>query len=194
MQVLKFVFIGIFAAVSVGSIASAPLSVSAQDSFFGQNWEKLDFGLSNAYSQGKVKPKSNDKIGVRVGKILNIFLGLIALASMVVFIYGGTLWMTARGNDEQVNEGMDYIRYAVVGLVVAFLAFVVLGFVTKQLEENVIGSGDPNIVSETRIGCCNNYITGQCAFYTEEQCSMGLLGTNSVFLPSPCLCNGFPAP
>ena len=47
---------------------------------------------------------------------LNGLLGLMGLLFMVLVIYGGWLWMTARGAEEQVTKAKKLIINAVIGL------------------------------------------------------------------------------
>jgi len=54
--------------------------------------------------------------------------------ALVMFIYGGIIWMTSSGNAEQVTKGKNIIIWATIGLVVIFSAYALVNFVlTKAL-------------------------------------------------------------
>ena len=48
-----------------------------------------------------------------------IFLGLV----IIMFIYAGVLFLTARGEPERITKARKAIIWATVGIVVAFVAF-----------------------------------------------------------------------
>lgn len=50
-------------------------------------------------------------------------LSLIGGVSLLLILYGGYLILTSRGNPKQVNNGKDYIGYAVAGLLLAIFGY-----------------------------------------------------------------------
>ena len=54
---------------------------------------------------------------------LNFFLGFLGLVAVIMIIYGGVLYVTAAGNQENIDKGKKIIMYAVVGIVIILLAF-----------------------------------------------------------------------
>jgi len=62
-----------------------------------------------------------------------IFYGLLSLVS-VLTVYGGFAIVTAGGDSEKVGKGRDYIVYATLGLVVAFLSKVI-----PSIAEGIVG-------------------------------------------------------
>ena len=67
--------------------------------------------------------------GIIVGYVL-AFVGVIFFGLM---LYGGFLWMTARGNEEDVKKAVEIIKSAILGMIVIFLSYVVTNFVLTQL-------------------------------------------------------------
>ena len=63
-----------------------------------------------------------------------IFYSLLALVS-VLTIWGGFLIVTAGGDSEKVGKGRDYVIYATVGLIVAFLSKVI-----PSIAEGIVGA------------------------------------------------------
>ncbi|MFA6255210.1 MAG: hypothetical protein WC675_04265 [Patescibacteria group bacterium] len=49
---------------------------------------------------------------------INSFLAIIAALFMVLIIYGGYLWMNARGREEQVERAKKLILGAVIGMAI----------------------------------------------------------------------------
>lgn len=69
-----------------------------------------------------------------IGKILGIVIGIIGAVALVMFIFGGFLWMTSAGDPGAVKKGKDAMVYAVLGLVVVFSARAILTFVFASLK------------------------------------------------------------
>ena len=68
---------------------------------------------------------------VFVGKIINTLFGVVGSLALVMFIYGGFLWMTSAGSSEQVKKGKSIFIWAVMGLVVIFSAYSIVRFVIQ---------------------------------------------------------------
>ncbi len=69
-----------------------------------------------------------------VGSIINAALSMVGLIFLVLMIYGGFLWMTARGDESAIEKAQKIISAAVVGLVVIMAAYAITFFVTSRLE------------------------------------------------------------
>lgn len=61
--------------------------------------------------------------------VINVILGLLGVAAVVVIILGGFTFMTSQGDAGKVMKGRNTILWGVVGLVVALLAFAIVNFV-----------------------------------------------------------------
>lgn len=75
-----------------------------------------------------------DSIPKLIGRIINGIMGIIGAICLVMFIIGGTTWLTAMGNDKTVAKGKAILVWAVVGMVVIFSAYVVVNFVIQTLQ------------------------------------------------------------
>lgn len=51
------------------------------------------------------------------------------LATLVFFLIGGLKWMMSQGDKKQVEEAQKTITYAVVGLIVVFLAMLIINLI-----------------------------------------------------------------
>lgn len=63
------------------------------------------------------------------GTLVNTFLSLIGIVFIILIIYAGFKWMTAGGNEEQVNKAKTTIINSVIGIVVVMGAFVLYKFI-----------------------------------------------------------------
>lgn len=73
-------------------------------------------------------------------KAMNIMFGLVGSLVLLFFIYGGFLFLTAAGSNERVTKGKRVIIGSVVGLLIVFFAYTIIGYVFVILDVNTAGS------------------------------------------------------
>ncbi len=71
-----------------------------------------------------------------IGIIIRGLLGIVGSLSLVMFIYGGFLWMTSGGNEDSVKKGKQTILWAVMGITLIFTSYAILSFVLNILSGN----------------------------------------------------------
>lgn len=69
---------------------------------------------------------------VRVISFLSLSIGSFAFLAIVI---GGIFMVTAGGRENQIQRGKDIIKYAVIGLIVAFSAYFITTFVQSVFFE-----------------------------------------------------------
>lgn len=70
---------------------------------------------------------------VIVGNIIYGALSLTGVIFVILMIYGGFIWMQARGNQEDVQKAKKIIESAIIGIVLIGLAFAITSFVIRQI-------------------------------------------------------------
>lgn len=70
-----------------------------------------------------------NSIGPIVGAAVAFILVIAALISLFFLIWGGISWITSGGDKAKVESARGRIIAAIVGLVIAFLAFFILSLV-----------------------------------------------------------------
>ncbi len=73
----------------------------------------------------------NADLKTTVLNIIRLALGLMALVAVVLIIYGGFTWLTAAGNEENVEKAKRIISAAVIGLIIVLLAWAIVLFVAN---------------------------------------------------------------
>lgn len=72
---------------------------------------------------------------VIIGNIIYAALSLTGVIFVILVIYGGFIWMQARGNTEDVKKAKDIITSAIIGIVLIGLAFAITSFVISRITE-----------------------------------------------------------
>lgn len=68
-----------------------------------------------------------------VKNVINLMLGLIGLLSVIMIIYAGLKYVISEGDSTKIKQAKQILTYAIVGLVVALLAFAIVNFVINGL-------------------------------------------------------------
>jgi tetrahydromethanopterin S-methyltransferase subunit B len=72
------------------------------------------------------------------GAIITSVLSLMGVLFLILAIYGGYAWMTARGNEEAVEKAKDTLTNAIIGLVIVLAAYAISYFVLSQISSKVL--------------------------------------------------------
>ena len=76
---------------------------------------------------------SQNDINTIVALIIRSLLSLLGVIFLGLLVYGGYLWMTDRGNEEQVKRARNLISAAIIGLIIVVSAYAISIFVLETL-------------------------------------------------------------
>ena len=85
---------------------------------------------------GISNPISYDTIIELISAVLRVAIGLIGVLAVASFVYGGILYMTSGGSDEQSSKAKKVLGYAVMGLIVSILSYVIVSTVINIISGN----------------------------------------------------------
>ena len=115
-----------------------------------------DAAVEAGYSYQTNETTFAETLGVVVRTALS-FIGVIAL---ILMVYAGYLWMTARGDETKVDKAVEIIRSTIIGLVIATAAFSITGFVLPRILNKTSGpvtgpiDGDGNLGTGSTSNVC----------------------------------------
>jgi len=70
-----------------------------------------------------------------IGRIIDTVLGVVGSIALLMFVYGGIIWMTSSGSPEKVKSGRDTLVWSAIGLAIIFSAYglvrVIIGAIQK---------------------------------------------------------------
>ncbi|PIZ57937.1 hypothetical protein COY23_00885 [bacterium (Candidatus Torokbacteria) CG_4_10_14_0_2_um_filter_35_8] len=70
-------------------------------------------------------------ISTVAANVVNYVAGIISTIAVLVIIYGAFIYLSSGGNQEQAEKAKKIITYAIIGLVVVGLAWVVVTAVAR---------------------------------------------------------------
>jgi hypothetical protein len=68
--------------------------------------------------------------------IVNILLFIVGAVAVIMLVIGGLKYVTSNGDQSAITSAKQTILYAIIGIVVAFLAYAMVNFVVTQLSVN----------------------------------------------------------
>lgn len=83
---------------------------------------------------GIPNPLGTTNINTFAARIISYVLGLVGTISLLLFVYGGLIWMTSAGNQNAVKKGRDILVWAVIGMAVVFTAYILVKFVMQGVQ------------------------------------------------------------
>ena len=87
---------------------------------------------------GDITPENS--VGGIVASVIEAFLGLLGIIFVSLMVVAGYKWMTASGNEEQIDQAKSMIRRAIYGLIITVSAYAITYFVFMNIPG---GSGGP---------------------------------------------------
>jgi len=115
----------ITALIALFTALSAPLLVAASDIT-----DKL---MTAGDKAGYGTAAGESGILTTIGLIINIALSVLGVVFLVLIVYAGYLWMTAGGDESNVEKAKQTIGRAVIGLVIVVCAYAIANFVVPQI-------------------------------------------------------------
>ncbi len=107
------------------------MAILAGGLLFAQGAMAQGYGLDYA-SQTGLGTRDLRDIAI---SIVNIVLGFLGIAAVIMILYGGYIWMTAAGNAEKIERAKKTLIGAVIGLAIVISAFAIVNFAINKLLE-----------------------------------------------------------
>ena len=82
-----------------------------------------------------VSPASPDSM---ISLVITTVIELVGVIFLVLAIYAGYLWMTARGSDEMVEKAKNTLINAIIGLVIVLAAYAISWYVLNALGSQAL--------------------------------------------------------
>lgn len=101
--------------------------------------EAAQAGLSQTAQQAGLGTQAPE-LPVIIGNLINAALSMLGIIFLILMLYGGYIWMQAKGNTEDIEKAKKIIENAIIGIVVIGLAFAITAFVIDRITEAQVGT------------------------------------------------------
>jgi uncharacterized membrane protein len=69
------------------------------------------------------------------GILINAFLSVLGVVFLILALYGGFIWMKAKGNEKEVERAKDVLTNAIIGIIIVFVAYAISRFLIGVLTQ-----------------------------------------------------------
>lgn len=115
------------------------LLFTAQDTQAYSVWGACEGGTNAAVCNG-----TGDSAPALIKNVINTILVVLGMIAVIMIIIGGIRYTTSNGDSGSTKSAKDTILYAVIGLVVAILAFAIVNFVVAAFSTGSGSGGATN--------------------------------------------------
>lgn len=85
-----------------------------------------------------VNPLATSDVRVIIGTLIKAALGLSGSLALVMFIWGGFMWLTSNGNAEKIEKGKQIIIWATLGLIFIFFGYTIVNAVISAITSGSV--------------------------------------------------------
>jgi hypothetical protein len=108
---------------------------SAQEESSGSGNPLLNNMKTVGQGSGFASAEEETSLATIAGTIVSAALGVVGLILIIFVIYAGYLWMTAQGNEDQVEKAKIILRNSVIGLIILSSAVSISYFVMNAIRD-----------------------------------------------------------
>ncbi len=83
--------------------------------------------------------------------ITNTVLYIVGVVAVIMLIIGGIKYVTSGGDAKKVTDAKNTVLYAIIGLIIAFLAFAIVNFVISALPSSENKTTEQSLVETVEI-------------------------------------------
>ena len=91
--------------------------------------------IATTLNSPEFSPLGTSSIPQLIGRIIAGVLALTGVIALVMFIYGGVIWMTSQGNTEAITKAKKTIVWSILGLVLIFTSYALVNFVLQAIGQ-----------------------------------------------------------
>ncbi len=75
-------------------------------------------------------------------QLTNVALYIVGAISVIMLIWGGLRYILSGGDNKKITDAKNTILYAIIGLVIAILAFAIVNFVLNAIGSVTVPEGE----------------------------------------------------
>lgn len=112
------------------SVCTFPIAAAAYQK------QSINFDANKTYEQGtqlgSYENIANGGPVVTVSLMINLLLQVLGVFSLALVVYGGWLWIIARGDQERITKAKDLIIGATIGLFIILASYSISQAIFRQ--------------------------------------------------------------
>lgn len=123
------VVVGLLGLISLFTTTTSPLA------FAESPQETTCKGAGGKWEDGKCQNQASNGPSVQsvIQNVIDLLLFLVGIIAVIVIVVSGFRFVTSNGDPQQISKAKDSIIYAVIGIVVAVMAYAIVNFILDNV-------------------------------------------------------------
>jgi hypothetical protein len=96
-------------------------------------------GYSNIQAPKEIPSGGLPRLISSGGNAMAIVIGFAVILTLVMLLWGAILWITSEGDKQKLAAARSRLIYAIIGLVLVFLSFAIVGLVGNVFGVKLLG-------------------------------------------------------
>lgn len=83
----------------------------------------------------KLNPLGTFTLPQLLGRIIKSALGILGSIALVIFLYGGIMWMTSMGSADKIQKALSTLLWGALGVIVILASYSIVSFVLENIPK-----------------------------------------------------------
>src|SRR3989338_3854518 len=109
-----------------------------------------------------------DSVAALIGNVVGAVLTFVGVLFLILMLYGGIIWMLARGNETETTKALNTIKAAIIGLIIVVASYAITTFVFQAIEGEGAkpGGGSAEACSDGAVCVTDSACPGGACWFT----------------------------
>ena len=104
--------------------------------FLGSSYVSAEIGCRDGQDCVQLtNPLATTDIKIIIGNTIQVVMGIVGSITLIIFLYGGFLWLTSAGNSEAIQKGLQAMLWAGIGIIVVFSSYAIITLILNTLQQ-----------------------------------------------------------
>jgi hypothetical protein len=90
---------------------------------------------TSAELSSKLNPLGTSSPQQLLGRIIKNVLGILGSIALVIFLYGGIMWMTSMGSSDKIQKSLSTLVWGALGVIVILASYSIVSFVLENIPK-----------------------------------------------------------
>lgn len=83
------------------------------------------------------------------GSVIQTLLSFLGVIFLILMVYAGFIWMTAKGDQQKVQKAKDILTNSLIGLIIVMAAYAISYFIISAIDTGIISFDSSTVTTQT---------------------------------------------
>jgi len=144
---LKFIAVIFFCIFVTSQIASVSFAADNSATLFNNGLKKVGGGAG--YDNSLQLDQAENKLIQISGSVIQTLLSFLGVIFLILMVYAGFIWMTAKGDQQKVQKAKDILTNSLIGLIIVMAAYAISYFIISAIDTGIISFDSSTVNTQT---------------------------------------------